>query len=273
MNLKETIQYIESKVGVKHPAEMPKTGFILGSGLGEFADQLTSKKIIPFKDIPHFKKPNVVGHSGEIVFGKIGNIPVVAMKGRIHFYEGHSVEEVVYPVRTLGQLGIETLVVTNSSGGLKPTMKPGEFMVIEDHINLTGQNPLIGRNDDSLGPRFPDMSEAYDKKLSQKMLAVLKKIKVKHSKGVYCGVLGPCYETPAEVKFLQKIGGGAVGMSTVLEVIAAKHMGLKVVGLSCITNSAAGILDKPLNHKEVTDAAQKATKDFIKALTEFTKSL
>jgi purine-nucleoside phosphorylase len=273
MNLQETVQYIESKVGVKHPAEKPKIGFVLGSGLGEFADQLTSKKVIPFKDIPHFKKPNVAGHSGEIVFGKIGNIPVVALKGRIHFYEGHSTEEVVYPIRTLAKLGIETLVVTNSSGGLKPTMRPGEFMVISDHINLTAQNPLIGRNDDSLGPRFPDMTEAYNKELSKIMLSVLKKMKVKHSKGIYCGVLGPCYETPAEVKFLQKIGGGAVGMSTVLEVIAARHMGLKVVGLSCITNPASGILNKPLNHKEVTDAAQKAAKNFIKALTDFTKAL
>lgn len=273
MNLQETVQYIESKVGVKHPAEKPKIGFVLGSGLGEFADQLTSKKIIPFKDIPHFKKPNVAGHSGEVVFGKIGNIPVVALKGRIHFYEGHSPEEVVYPIRALAKLGIEILVVTNSSGGLKKTMRPGEFMVISDHINLTGQNPLIGRNDDSLGPRFPDMSEAYNKKLSQRMMAVLKKMNVKHSKGIYCGVLGPSYETPSEVKYLQKIGGGAVGMSTVLEVIAAKHMGLDVVGLSCITNPAAGILNKPLNHKEVTEAAQKAAKNFIKALTDFTKSL
>lgn len=273
MNLQETVQYIESKVGVKHPFEKAKIAFVLGSGLGEFADGLDNKKVIPFKDIPHFKKPHVAGHSGEMVFGKIGKIPVVAMKGRVHFYEGHSTEEVVYPIRTLAQLGIETLVVTNSSGGLKKTMRPGEFMVIEDHINLTGQNPLIGPNDERIGPRFPDMSEAYDKKLSQKMISVLKKIKVKHSKGIYCGVLGPCYETPAEVRFLQKIGGGAVGMSTVMEVIAAKHAGLNVVGLSCITNAASGILNKPLNHKEVTDAAQKATKNFCKALTEFTKSL
>lgn len=273
MNLQETVQYIESKVGVRHPAEKPKIAFILGSGLGDFADGLANKKVIPFKDIPYFKKPNVEGHSGEIVFGKLGNIPVIALKGRVHFYEGHSTEEVVYPIRTLAKLGVELLVVTNSAGGLKTTMKPGELMVISDHINLTGQNPLIGRNDESLGPRFPDMSDAYDKELSKIMMAVLKKLNVKHSKGVYCGVTGPSYETPAEVKYLQKIGGGAVGMSTVLEVIVAKHMGLDVVGLSCITNPAAGILNKPLNHEEVTETAKRATKNFVKVLTEFTKSL
>lgn len=269
MSLQETVQYIQSKIG----HTKPRVGFVLGSGLGEFADSISGQKVIPFKDIPGFKKPKVAGHSGELVYGKIGDVPVVALKGRVHFYEGHSTDEVVFPIRTLGKLGIEILVVTNSSGGLKKTMRPGEFMVIEDHINLTGQNPLIGPNDETLGPRFPDMTGTYDKKLSSKMLAALKKIKVKHSKGIYCGVLGPTYETPAEVRFLQKIGGGAVGMSTVMEVIAARHMGLKVVGLSCITNPGAGILNKPLNHKEVTDAAKKATKSFCQALTYFTKSI
>ncbi len=269
MNLQETVQYIQSKIG----HTKPQVGFVLGSGLGEFADSIKDQKVIPFKDIPGFKKPKVAGHSGELVYGKLGDIPVVALKGRVHFYEGHTTDEVVYPIRTLAKLGIETIVITNSSGGLKKTMRPGEFMVITDHINLTGHNPLVGPNDETLGPRFPDMTETYNKKLAQKMTQALKKIKAKHSNGVYCGVLGPSYETPAEVRYLQKIGGGAVGMSTVMEVIAARHMGLKIVGLSCITNAAAGILNKPLNHKEVTDAAQKATKSFCKALTEFTKSL
>ncbi len=269
MNLSETVKFIKNQTD----NHSPKVGFILGSGLGEFADSLSDKQVIPFEKIPHFKKPKVSGHSGELVFGKIGRVPVVALKGRVHFYEGHTTEEVVYPVRTLGKLGIEILVVTNSSGGLKKSMRPGDFMIIEDHINLTGQNPLIGKNDDSLGPRFPDMTHTYDKKLIQKLAASLRKIKAKHSKGIYCGVLGPSYETPAEVRYLQKIGGGAVGMSTVLEVISAAHMGIKVAGLSCITNPAAGILDRPLNHKEVTDAAKKATKNFCRALTEFTKSL
>ncbi len=269
MNLQETTQYIEKKIG----NAKPKIGFVLGSGLGEFADSITDQVVIPFSEIPHFKKPKVSGHSGELVYGKIGKTPVVALKGRVHFYEGHSTDEVIYPIRTLGELGVEILVVTNSSGGLKKTMKPGEFMVITDHINLTGQNPLIGPNDDTLGPRFPDMTETYDKKLSQKLVSILKKLKVKNSKGVYCGVLGPSYETPAEVRYLQKIGGGAVGMSTVMEVIAARHMGLKIVGLSCITNAAAGILNKPLNHQEVTDAAKKATKNFCKVLVEFSKNI
>ncbi len=268
MDFQKTVDFIRSKSSIQ-----PKLGFILGSGLGDFANSIENKTVISFADIPGFKKPLVEGHAGDLILGTLKNVPVAVLKGRIHFYEGHSPQEVIYPVRTLAKLGVETLVVTNSSGGLKKTSKPGDFMIITDHINLTGQNPLIGKNLSEFGPRFPDMSEAYDKKLSKKMEAILKKLKIRHSKGVYCGVLGPCYETPAEVRYLRQIGGSAVGMSTVMEVIAASHAGLKTVGMACITNLATGILNQPLNHEEVTEAAQKAQKNFIKVLTEFTKSL
>lgn len=264
MDFQKTLNFIRSKTQLQ-----PKLGFVLGSGLGAFADQIEDKIVIPFSEIPGFKKPHVEGHAGDLVIGTLKKTPVAVLKGRVHFYEGHTTDEVVYPIRTLKKLGVETLVVTNSSGGLKKTAKPGDFMVITDHINLTGQNPLVGPNLKDFGPRFPDMTEAYDKKLSQKLVSTLKKLKIRHYKGIYCGVLGPCYETPAEVRYLQQIGGGAVGMSTVLEVIAAKHAGMKVVGLSCVTNPGAGILNKPLNHEEVTEAAQKAQKNFIKALVGF----
>lgn len=268
MNYKDSIDYIFTKTKLR-----PEVGYILGSGLGEFGDHIQEKTVISYSEIPHFKKPKVEGHSGEMVIGKLSGKTVVAMKGRVHFYEGHTTDEVVYPVRVLGKMGVKTLVVTNSSGGLKKTMKAGEFMVITDHINLTGQNPLIGTNDPELGVRFPDMTTAYNKDLTKKLLATLKKLKIRHSKGVYCGVTGPTYETPAEIRYMNKIGGGAVGMSTVMEVIAAHHMGMSVCGLALITNLGAGILNKPLHHKEVTEAAQKAQKNFIKILTDFTKSV
>lgn len=266
--LNDAVSFIKSKTHLQ-----PEIGFVLGSGLGAFADQIQEKVVIPFQDIPGFSKSNVVGHAGELIIGRLGEKKVAVLKGRVHFYEGHSPEGVVFPVRTLAKLGIQVLIVTNAAGGLDKKMKPGELMVISDHINLTGQNPLIGKNDESLGTRFPDMSEAYDKKLSQKLFGLLKKLKIRSSRGIYCGVTGPSYETPAEVRYLRKIGGDAVGMSTVLEVIAAKHMGVDVVGLSCITNLAAGILKKPLDHKEVTETAKIVEKNFIKVLKEFTKSL
>ncbi len=268
MDYQSAVDFISKKTDLK-----PTLGFILGSGLGAFADEIEDKVVIAFADIPGFKRPHVDGHSGELVIGKIGKTNVAVLKGRIHFYEGHSTSEVVFPIRVLKKLGVEILVVTNSSGGLKKTAKPGDFMIITDHINLTGQNPLVGKNQSEFGPRFPDMTEAYDKKLSKILESVLKKLKIRHYKGIYCGVLGPCYETPAEVRHLQQIGGGAVGMSTVLEVIAAKHAQMKVVGLSCVTNPGAGILNKPLNHEEVTLAAQKAQKNFIKTLIHFSKNI
>ncbi|MCH2532939.1 MAG: purine-nucleoside phosphorylase, partial [Bdellovibrionales bacterium] len=224
-------------------------------------------------DIPHFFPPSVEGHSGQIVLGKVGNKKVAALKGRVHFYEGHTPQEVVHPTRVLKFLGINTLVLTNASGGIADGMQAGDFMIIKDHLNLTGQNPLIGPNLDELGPRFPDMSEAYNKELRQALHKIFKTKNLNVFEGVYCGVLGPSYETPAEIQMLKTLGGGAVGMSTVLEAIAAKHMGLKLAGLSCITNLAAGISDVALSHDDVKDVAQKVEKNFSEILTEFITTL
>lgn len=223
---------------------------------------------IPYKDIPHFSKASVDGHPGNLILGHVGETPIVILQGRIHFYEGHAMEHVVYPTRVVAQLGAETMILTNAAGGLDPDMRPGDFMVIRDHINLTGANPLIGPNISQLGLRFPDMTEAYDRKLIEKLVTILKRRGVRHHVGVYCGVSGPTYETAAEVKYLQAIGGHAVGMSTVPETIAAKHMGLSVCGISCISNLAAGMSTGAITHEEVKEIASKVEKQFIEFLLE-----
>ena len=217
---------------------------------------------IPFDEIPNFVAPSVEGHSGRLVLGQLHGVPLAIMQGRVHYYEGHSMEQVAYPMRTMAMLGIETAILTNSAGGLDPNMKPGDLMVIEDHINLMGNNPLMGPNIKNLGPRFPDMTEAYDKELTKKMTEILTEQGIAHWQGVYCGVSGPTYETPAEVRFLQTIGGKAVGMSTVPESIAANHLGLRVCAVSCITNPAAGIHTAKLTHEEVTEMANSVEQTF-----------
>jgi purine-nucleoside phosphorylase len=208
-----------------------------------------------------------------LIFGKVGAQSVVILQGRNHYYEGHSMENVVFPTRTLALLGIESLVVTNSAGGFGETMAAGDFMIIEDHINLMGTNPLMGPNIKELGPRFPDMTEAYDKGLIEKMEQTFQKQSVRYHKGIYCGVSGPTYETPAEVRYLKLIGGKAVGMSTVPEVIAANHLGIRVAALSCITNLASGISRQKLSHQEVTDTAKKVETQFTGFLKEFVQSI
>ena len=255
--LQETTQMIRGRSPIK-----PKVGIILGSGLGAFVNHIEVDTEISFAEIPHFATPSVEGHNGRLVLGKLHDVPIAVMQGRVHYYEGHSMEQVAYPMRTLAMLGIETAILTNSAGGLDPQMQPGDFMVIEDHINLMGNNPLMGPNIKNLGPRFPDMTEAYDKKLTQIMLDILKEHNIRHWKGIYCGVSGPTYETPAEVRFLQTIGGKAVGMSTVPESIAANHLGLRVCAISCITNPAAGIHSSKLTHEEVTEMANSVEKQF-----------
>lgn len=255
--LQETTQYIRSQSQLK-----PRIGIVLGSGLGAFVNHIEVETEIPFAEIPNFVAPSVEGHSGRLVLGKLHDVPLAVMQGRVHYYEGHSMEQVAYPMRTMAMLGIETAILTNSAGGLDPNMKPGDLMVIEDHINLMGYNPLMGPNIKNLGPRFPDMTEAYDRELTSKMLRILEEQKVPHWKGVYCGVSGPTYETPAEVRFLQTIGGKAVGMSTVPESIAANHLGLRVCAVSCITNPAAGIHTTKLTHEEVTEMANSVEKTF-----------
>jgi purine-nucleoside phosphorylase len=266
--LQETTQYIRSKTQLK-----PRLGIVLGSGLGAFVKHLKVETEVAYSEIPNFVAPSVEGHSGRLVFGALHNVPIVVMQGRVHYYEGHTMEQVAYPIRTMAMLGIEILVLTNSAGGLDPNMQSGDFMVIEDHINLMGDNPLRGSNIKNLGPRFPDMTEAYDKKLCEKLLQILEKNNIRHWKGVYCGVSGPTYETPAEVRFLQVIGGQAVGMSTVPESIAANHLGLRVCAVSCITNPAAGIHTSKLTHEEVTMMANSVEQKFSTFLDEFIQEI
>ena len=267
-NLAESVAFIRSRTKLK-----PRVGIILGSGLGSFIDQIEVEADIPYAEIPHFLPTTVEGHVGRLILGKVGGVPIAALQGRIHYYEGHTMAEVVYPTRTLAMLGIEILVITNSAGGLEPKMHPGDFMIIEDHINLMGDNPLKGPNISQLGPRFPDMTEAYDRKLSDKMAEILKNQSVVHWRGIYTGVSGPCYETPAEVRHLQSLGGKAVGMSTVPESIAGNHLGLRVCGISCITNNAAGISAHKLSHQEVTDTAKLVADKFGNFLKTFVSSL
>jgi purine-nucleoside phosphorylase len=263
-NIQESVNYIRSKSVSK-----PKIGIVLGSGLGSFVKDIELEITLPYKDIPHFSAPTVEGHSGNLIFGKVDSQSIVILQGRNHFYEGHSMESVVHPTRTLALLGVETLILTNSAGGCGESMIPGDFMIIEDHINLMGTNPLMGPNIKELGPRFPDMTEAYDKRLVQIMEDVFKKQGTRHHKGIYCGVSGPTYETPAEVRYLKLIGGKAVGMSTVPESIAANHLGLRVAALSCITNLAAGMTSQKLSHNEVTETAKQVESEFSSFLKEF----
>jgi len=266
--MKKSLDYINSKtapLGFK-----PSIGIILGSGLGEIANEIKGIEI-SYSEIPGFKSSGVHGHAGKLVIGELGSKIVVAMQGRLHYYEGNTIQEVVYPVKVMKLLGIEKLIVTNAAGGVNTNYTPGDLMIIGDHLNLLGNNPLIGKNNDELGPRFLDMSYAYDKSFIDLAEKIAKELNIKIQKGVYAALTGPTYETPSEVRMLRTLGADAVGMSTVPEVIVANHMGVKVLGISCITNMAAGILDQPLNHEEVIETANIVKKDFkslVKALIE-----
>ncbi|NLW22455.1 MAG: purine-nucleoside phosphorylase [Tissierellia bacterium] len=244
--LNESIHYIREKSNL-----VPSIGLILGSGLGSLGDKIDDPFIIPYKEIPNFPTPTVEGHKGQLIIGQLGGKNVIAMQGRFHYYEGYSLEQVVFPVRVMIGLGIKNLIVTNAAGGVDENFSPGDFMIIKDHINFTGQNPLIGKNIDELGPRFVDMTNAYDKELIALAKRVGKKIELPLHEGVYMWFTGPTYETPSEIRMARILGASAVGMSTVPEVIIANHQGVKVLGISCITNMAAGILDQPLKHEEV----------------------
>jgi purine-nucleoside phosphorylase len=270
-SLEASVAYIRS---VCPPTKLkPRVAIVLGSGLGSFVNNVEVEAAIPYTDIPGFIPPSVDGHKGRLILGHVKGVPTAVLQGRIHFYEGHSMTTVAHPVRTAALLGCEIVMLTNSAGGLDPSMRPGDFMVIEDHINLMGDNPLKGPNIEEFGPRFPDMTEAYDRKLSSNMDAILKKMGTKFFRGVYCGVSGPTYETPAEVRYLQQLGGKAVGMSTVPETIAANHLGLRVCALSCITNLAAGLSQNKLSHEEVTETARAVESKFGQFLVEFISSL
>lgn len=262
--LQETVNYLKTRTKSK-----PQLGIILGSGLGAFARDIQVEVSIPFHEIPYFVSPSVEGHQGNLVFGSIGGKSIVALQGRLHYYEGHSMDTVVYPTRVMALLGIQVLVLTNSAGGLSDKMNSGDFMIIEDHINLTGANPLMGPNIKELGPRFPDMTEAYDQKLIAQLEASFTRKNISFHRGIYAGVSGPTYETPAEVRYLRQIGCSAVGMSTVPEAIAANHLGLRVAAISCITNLAAGLSKHKLTHEEVTETARRVEKNFASLLEDF----
>ncbi|NMO96915.1 purine-nucleoside phosphorylase [Paenibacillus lemnae] len=256
--IEEAAAYIENKGGVK-----PEVGLILGSGLGVLSELMEQTISIPYSDIPHFPVSTVEGHEGELLLGSIQGRPVVMMKGRFHMYEGYGPEMTAFPVRVMKQLGVKSLLVTNAAGGVNTSFEPGNLMLITDHLNMTGRNPLIGPNDSSLGVRFPDMSQAYSRKLRSLALDKAKQKGISLQQGIYAGLLGPTYETPAEIVMLRTLGADAVGMSTVSEVIVARHAGLEVLGISCISNMAAGILDQPLSHEEVMETAEKVRETFL----------
>jgi len=246
----------------------PRIGLVLGSGLGAFADDLTDAARIPYSQIPSFPRSTAIGHAGQMVIGKAGAIPVAVMQGRVHLYEGYSVSDVAFPTRVLGRMGIRVLILTNAAGGINTKYTQGALVLISDHINLQGHNPLVGPNDDRFGPRFPDMTYAYDKGYQEIAHIAARKLGKTVHEGIYAGLLGPSYETPAEIRYLRTIGADLVGMSTVPEVIAARHMGIKVLAISCVTNMAAGILDKPLNHEEVLETGRRVQGDFVALLRE-----
>lgn len=257
--IQNAASYLKEKI-----PHQPTLGLILGSGLGVLADEIESPVQIDYKDIPDFPVSTVEGHAGQLVFGSLNGVQVAAMKGRFHYYEGYSFDKVTFPVRVMKELGIEKLIVTNAAGGVNESFSPGDLMLISDHINLMGSNPLIGPNDSRLGVRFPDLSEAYSRDLRTAAKGIAEKIQLKVQEGVYVGNTGPTYETPAEIRMIRLMGGDAVGMSTVPEVIVARHAGMKVLGISCISNMAAGILDQPLNHEEVIETTEKVKTDFLR---------
>lgn len=237
----------------------PTVGVILGSGLGGLVDIMEDKTVLPYSDIPHFPQSNLAGHAGNLVFGRIGNVWVAAMQGRFHYYEGFDMQELTYPVYVMKQLGVESLIVTNAAGGIGPCFAPGDLMILEDYINLMGRNPLMGANDERFGPRFPDMSEAYSSVLIAKAEAAAEALKIKCHRGVYLALSGPSFETAAEIRAFAVMGAHAVGMSTVPETIVANYLGMKVFGLSCITNMATGISCKKHSHRDVLQIANESS--------------
>ena len=235
----------------------PEIGLILGSGLGAFADSLTDATRVPYADIPTFPRSTAIGHAGQMVLGNAGNIPVAAMQGRAHLYEGYSAQEVTFPIRVFGRMEIRAVILTNAAGGINLGYSQGALVLIRDHINLQGSNPLVGPNDDRFGVRFPDMWQAYARDYRQIAREEAGKLRIPLHEGVYAGLLGPSYETPAEIEYLRRIGADLVGMSTVAEVIAARHLDIKVLAISCVTNMAAGILDQSLSHAEVMETGER----------------
>ena len=244
----------------------PRVAIVLGSGLGAFADEFTDSVRIPYEEIPGFVTSTAAGHAGTLVSGNVEGVPVLAMQGRVHYYEGYSLEQVTFPVRTFKLLGIDTLLLTNAAGGIDVQLSQGSLMVISDHLNLMGVNPLRGANDDRFGPRFPDLTEVYSRDLQQLIVDEAKELGVNIRRGVYAALSGPSYETPAEIHMLRGFGADAVGMSTVPEAVVARHMAMRVAGISCITNMAAGISEEPINHEEVMETGERVKAMFTQLL-------
>ncbi|MFB4163513.1 purine-nucleoside phosphorylase [Alteribacillus sp. JSM 102045] len=268
LKVKEAADYLKEQI-----EELPHIGLILGSGLGDLADEIEGAVRVEYSTIPHFPVSTVEGHAGRLVMGTLQGKKVIAMQGRFHYYEGYSMQEVTFPVRVMKELGAETLVVTNACGGMNPSFQPGDLMVIEDHINMTGTNPLIGRNDEKMGPRFPDMSQAYDETLRKTAVNAAESLGFSLQKGVYAGISGPAFMTGAELIMLRNLGGDVVGMSTVSEVIAARHAGLKVLGISCITDMAVGEEIEGVSHEEVMETAAKTKPRFISLVKQILSSI
>ena len=252
---------------------VPRVGLVLGSGFGPLVDAVEVDARIPYGELPEMVASTVAGHAGALVLGTLAGCPVVVMAGRVHLYEGYPLDRIVFPVRLLARLGADVVIVTNAAGGIHPFFNAGDFMVIRDHINLTGQNPLIGPNPEGLGVRFPDMTDAYDPTLVELVHRKASALGITLREGVYAGLLGPTYETPAEIRMLRTLGADAVGMSTVNEVIALRHMGARVLGLSCITNLAAGLSKTPLTHEEVEAVARSVRPSLIQLVTETVSAL
>jgi len=240
----------------------PRIGLVLGSGLGAFADTLTNSVAVPYAEIPKFPCSTAIGHAGRMVVGNAGSVPVAAMQGRVHLYEGYSAQDVTLPIRVFGRMGVRAVVLTNAAGGIDRNYSQGALVLLRDHINLQGTNPLVGSNEDRFGVRFPDMTHAYSRDYRAIAREEASKLSIPLHEGVYAALLGPSYETPAEIEYLRRIGADLVGMSTVAEVIAARHMGLKVLAISCVTNMAAGILDQPLSHAEVMETGERVKSTF-----------
>ena len=266
--LMNCLDAIQKKVTFK-----PEVALILGSGLGDYANEMEIVDTVSYKDMEGFPQSTVAGHQGRFVFGYVKGVPVVAMQGRVHYYEGYSITDVVLPVRLMGLLGAKTVILTNAAGGVNYNFQPGNLMMITDHITTAIPSPLIGENIDELGTRFPDMSEVYNKELQEIIRQAARTEKISLQQGVYMQLTGPAYETPAEIRMCRILGADAVGMSTACEAMAARHMGMKVCGISCITNMAAGMSQQPLNHKEVQETADKVSEEFKRLVTEMIRMI
>jgi len=262
MNDQFTVADSAAQLILKRTSLRPKIGLVLGSGLGAFADSLTDATPVPYADIPSFPQSTAIGHAGRLVIGKAGEVAVAAMQGRVHLYEGYTVQQVVIPIRVFARMGIRAVILTNAAGGINLEYSQGALVLIRDHINLQGTNPLVGANDERFGVRFPDMTQAYSRAYRQIAREEASKLNIILHEGVYVALLGPSYETPAEIEYLRRIGADLVGMSTAAEAIAARHSGLDVLAISCVTNMAAGILDQPLSHSEVMETGERVKSTF-----------